>query len=156
MSYLLPLAVPVLAIALDRGEPIARPRIALAALVGALLAGVTGLFTVNALTFDAATWHAAQSIVAGQKASVDHVDAGLDWTAWYSPDGKKAADPNAEPGIYAKSPAFGHDHPCYVVASSPQQQAGWTLYATPEYRRFGFIGPQQSLYVYRTAETVCR
>ncbi|MEY9855889.1 hypothetical protein ABH935_001493 [Catenulispora sp. GAS73] len=153
--YLLPLTVPLLAIALHRAEPIARPRIPLAALAGALLAGVTGSITVNALTFDAATWHTAQSIVAGHKASADHVDAGLDWTAWHSPDGKKAMDPNAEPGIYVKSPAFGHDHPCYVVAASPQQQAGWTLDATPEYRRFGFMGPQQSLYVYRTAETVC-
>ncbi|MEZ0114922.1 hypothetical protein ABH920_008957 [Catenulispora sp. EB89] len=153
--YLLPLAVPLLAIALDRSEPVARPRIPLAALVGALVASVTGLLTANALTFDAATWHAAQSIVAGRQASAEHVDAGLDWTAWYSPDGMKAMDPNAEPGIYVKSAGLGHDHPCYVVASSPQRQAGWTLDATPEYRRFGFMGPQQSLYVYRTAETVC-
>ncbi|ACU75667.1 hypothetical protein Caci_6826 [Catenulispora acidiphila DSM 44928] len=154
--YQLPLTIPVLTLLLKRGEPITRPQIGLAALTGAFIASVTGLIMMNALTFDAATWHSAQAVVADGKASAAHVDAGLDWTAWHSPDGyKKPYDPGAEHGIYEKSAGMGNDHPCYVVAASPQQQPGWSLYATHEYRRFGFIGPEQHTYVYRTAETVC-
>ena len=161
--YVLPLALPVIALLLS--EPLRAPRASagsrlarytLGGAAGLLVAAVTMLMTANALSFDAATWHAAQAIVSSGKASPDYVDAGLDWTGYYSPDGMQDfADPYAEPGIYGNSPRLGHDQPCYVVASRPQDQPDWTYMDAPGYRVYGFFGNEENLYVYRTTMFVC-
>lgn len=162
--YVLPLALPLVAVLLS--EPLRRPdfsvrerrtRLALGGGVGLLIACSTSLMTANALAFDAATWHAAQQIVSSGKASADYVDAGLDWTGYYSPNGMSDdPDENALPGIFGYSAKLGHDQPCYVVASSPQQQAAWTLVATPGYRAYGFFGAEETLDVYQTQLFNCQ
>lgn len=133
-----------------------RVAIAGAAALGAFLAAVTGLLTANALATDAATWHAAQQVVDAGLASPDHVDAGFAWTGYHSPRGFVAVDRRAESGIYIKSDQLGNDHPCYVVASSPQRDKGWRLAFTVAHREYGFFGPTRRVYVYRTAERKCR
>jgi hypothetical protein len=123
---------------------------------GLFVAGITMLMTANALSFDVATWHAAQSVVSSGKASVDYVDAGLDWTGYYSPNGMQdQADLFAEPGIYGNTSRLGNDQPCYVVASRPQDEPSWTYVDAPSYRVYGFFGNEENLYVYRTGLSVC-
>jgi hypothetical protein len=161
--YILPLALPVIASLLS--EPLrgpgmtARPlfaRKAVGGTAGLVVVGVTGLLTANALTFDAATWHAAQRIVASGKASAAYVDAGLAWTGYYSPHGMALhGDLNAEGGVQAFTPRLGHDQPCYIVAASPQNWTDWHLIAEPKYRIYGLLGREQHLYVYRTKRSVC-
>ena len=163
--YVLPIALPVVALLLS--EPLRTPkaeasarerrtRLALGGASGLFVGVITTLMTANALAFDAATWHAAEAIVSSGKASVDYVDAGLDWTGYYSPDGMQdQPDLYAEPGIYGYSPRLGRDAPCYVVASRPQSQPNWTLVETPAYRVYGFFGNTEYLAVYRTEWSVC-
>jgi hypothetical protein len=161
--YVLPLALPVIALLLS--EPLRTPtaskrsrriRLALGGAAGTFVALVTMLMTANALSFDAATWHAAEALVTSGKASADYVDAGLDWTGYYSPNGMAdQPDPFAEPGIFSYSSHLGHDQPCYVVASRPQSQPDWTLVGTPTYRVYGFFGSRESLAVYQTGLFAC-
>ena len=163
--YVLPVALPIVALLLS--EPLRTPkaeasarerrtRLALGGAAGLFVGAITTLMTANALSFDAATWHAAQAVVSSGKASADYVDAGLDWTGYHSPDGMQdQPDLYAEPGIFAYSPRLGHDQPCYVVASRPQSQPDWTLVETPGYRVYGFFGNTEYLEVYRTTMTVC-
>jgi hypothetical protein len=163
--YVLPIALPVVALLLS--EPLRTPkaeasarerrtRLVLGGASGLLVGVVTTLMTANALSFDVATWQAAEAIVASGKASADYVDAGLDWTGYYSPDGMQdQPDLYAEPGIFGYSPRLGHDLPCYVVASRPQGQPNWTLVQTPTYRVYGFFGSTEYLDVYRTELAVC-
>jgi hypothetical protein len=163
--YVLPIALPVVALLLS--EPLRTPkaeasarerrtRLALGGASGLFVGVITTLMTANALSFDAATWHAAEAVVSSGKASVDYVDAGLDWTGYYSPDGMQdQPDLYAEPGIYGYSPRLGRDAPCYVVASRPQSQPNWTLVETPSYRVYGFFGNTEYLDVYRTEWSVC-
>ena len=163
--YVLPIALPVVALLLS--EPLRTPkaeasarerrtRLALGGAAGLFIGVITTLITANALSFDAATWHAAESVVSSGKASPDYVDAGLDWTAYYSPDGmQNVSDIYAEPGIFGYTPRLGHDQPCYIVASRPQSQADWTLVATPGYRVYGFFGNTEHLDVYQTPMPFC-
>ena len=89
------------------------------------------------------------------KASADYVDAGLDWTGYYSPDGMQdVTDTFAEPGIFGYSARLGHDQPCYVVASRPQNRPTWTLVEEPTYRVYGFFGSRENLDVYYTYDSV--
>jgi hypothetical protein len=164
--YVLPMALPVIALLLS--EPLRSPeadaslrerrtRLALGGASGLFVAVVTTLMTANALSFDAATWHAAEAVVSSGDASVDYVDAGLDWTGYYSADGMQdQPDLYAEPGIFSYSPSLGRDLPCYVVASRPQEQPSWTLVGTPAYRVYGFFGSTEILDVYSTGLTVCQ
>ncbi|HWE90967.1 MAG TPA: glycosyltransferase family 39 protein [Pseudonocardiaceae bacterium] len=162
--YLLPLALPVAALTLR--EPfgalsgISRARVAVAGAGWLFLASVTSLITLNGLVYDAATWHAAHSVVSSGRAAAPYVNAGFTWTAYYSTTGAGPADPNAEPGTYVKTPMFSDDQPCYVVAAAPQtdpqHNARWTLAETPTYRTYGFFGSQRQLFVYRTTATTCR
>ena len=161
--YVLPIALPIVALLLS--EPLRTPkteasarerhaRLALGGASGLLVGVVTTLLTANALSFDAATWHAAAAVVSSGEASVDYVDAGLDWNGYYSPDGmQNQPDLYAEPGIFGYSSRLNRDLPCYVVASRPQSQPSWTLVATPGYRVYGFFGNTEYLAVYRTELT---
>lgn len=158
--YLLPLVVPAVALALL--DPITveatwprRLRVAASTAVGVLMVGTALLLTTSTLVFDSAVWDAAQHVVDRGSASAAYVDAGLDWTGYHSATGMgdtPAADP--EPGIYLRDPFLSNYHQCYVVAASPQHNAGWSLVETPTYRRYGLIGTAR-LYVYRTAQAVC-
>ena len=164
--YVLPIALPVIALLLS--EPLRTPkteasarerhtRLGLGAASGLIVGVVTTLMTANALSFDAATWHAAQAVVNSGAASADYVDAGLDWTGYHSANGMEdQPDDYAEAGIFSYSPSLGRDMPCYVVASRPQEQASWTLVATPAYRVYGFFGSTETLDVYSTGLSVCQ
>jgi hypothetical protein len=157
--YIFPAAVPAIAIVLH--EPLrglGRFRKAFTGAVGVVLVTVITLLTMNALSFDAATWRTAQGLVTSGAASADYVDAGLDWTGFHSPDGaQNLPDPNSMFGIYGKSSELGNDHPCYVVAASPQVQDYFffTLFATTTYDKYGIFGSQNTLYVYRTYMMKC-
>jgi hypothetical protein len=157
--YLLPLALPVVALTLQ--EPfgalagLRRARVVLAGAGWLFVAAIMSLIMLNGLVYDAATWHAARSVVDAGDASAPYVNAGFAWTAYYSATGAGAGDPKAEPGTYLKTPMFSDDQPCYVVAAAPQAEPGWSLVATPTYRAAGFLGARQSIYVYRTTATVC-
>jgi hypothetical protein len=112
--------------------------------------------TVNGLVFDAAVWKAATGVTAGGRVAAGRVDAGLDWVGYYSPTAMRVTpDGSAEPGIYGMDAFFPNDHPCYVVAPSPQAVSGWTLVSERVYRPYGVFGTAR-LYVYRTGEATCR
>lgn len=160
--YVFPAAVPLLAMLLR--EPlrtprsVRKPRTAFAAGTGAFLMLVTGALTANALAFDAATWRAAQRLVDSGAASALHVDAGLAWDGYHSPDGvQNQPDPTTMPGIYSKAGELGDPQPCYVIASRPLDAYGYflTLVATPQYYKYGVPGARNELYVYRTYQSQC-
>lgn len=161
--YVLPLALPVIAALLSapiRNPAVSAlrvwPRVALGGAAGVIVAGVTALLTANALTFDAATWHAAQKIVNSGGASPAYVDAGLDWVGYYSVRGMaEHGDLKAEGGVQAFTNRLGHDQPCYIVAASPQDWSDWHLIAKPKYHVYGVFGKYETLDVYRTKRSVC-
>ncbi|WP_034271877.1 glycosyltransferase family 39 protein [Actinospica robiniae] len=159
--YIFPMALPTAAMLLR--EPLrlglsSRLRKGFAAGVGVFLALVTAALTANALSYDAANWRVAQQLVASGAASPEHIDAGLDWDGYYSPDGAQAlADPTSVPGIYEKAAALNDAHPCYVVASRPQDQDDYsfTLVETVPYEKYGLPGAHNELFVYRTWVGTC-
>lgn len=159
--YLLPLTVTLVPLVLLDPLRCARPnmlhtaRRAAAAATAVVLAGAMTLLGADAFAFDAANWHAAQHLVSAGKADAPHVDAGLDWTGYHSPDGMQdTKDPDTEPGIDGADGYLGIDHPCYLIAAQPQTVAGWSLEGTWTYHQYG-LGPARKLLIYRTTAATC-
>lgn len=155
--YLLPVVLPLAVLLLKEPVgPAPRVRAGLAGVVWLVLTAITTLIMLNALNDDAATWKAASAIVSRGEAKAAYVNAGFDWTAYYSATPSGSSDPNAEDGTFSKTRLFSDDQPCYVVADSPQLQPGWVLTEKSTYRNYVFFGGKGHLYVYRTAEKTCR
>ena len=156
-----PIVLPVVALLLC--EPLrlverSRYRKVFAGGVGVFLALITLALTANALSFDAATWRAAQRLVERGAASAGYIDAGLDWDGYHSPDGAQdESDPYGMPGIFPRASQLGDGQPCYVIASRPQEEDDYvfTLLATPQYYKYGVSGPRNELFVYRTYAPIC-
>jgi hypothetical protein len=160
--YVFPAVLPTLALLLR--EPLrlhlaGRFRKVFATAVGLLVGLTTIALTANALSFDAATWRTAQQLVDSGVADAAHVDAGLDWDGYHSPYGaENDFDPASLPGIYGKASLFDNDHPCYVIASRPQDQDDYifSLVKTVKYEKFGLPGAHNELFVYRTWVGTCK
>lgn len=165
--YLLPLTVTLVPLVLvdpvrcGTAAPARRwlrvARNAAAEFAAVAVAAAMMLLSANASAFDAANWHAAQSLVAAGEADARHVDAGLDWTGYHSPNGmQNTSDPHTEPGIDGADGYLGIDDPCYVITAEPQSMPGWTLAGTWKYDKYGILGPSESLDIYRTPAAGCR
>jgi hypothetical protein len=161
--YLLPLTVTLVPLVLLDPLRCSVPgllhtaRRALAGLAAVVVAVAMTLLGANAFAFDAANWHAAQNLVSAGKADAQHVDAGLDWTGYHSPNGmQNTKDANLEPGIDGADGYLGIDDPCYLIAAQDQSVPGWTLAGTWKYHQFGVAGPIRKLRIYRTTSTTCR
>jgi hypothetical protein len=160
--YIFPAVLPALAMLLReplRLQVLSRTRKVFATAVGVLLALTTAALTANALSFDAATWRTAQALVDSGAANAAHIDAGLDWDGYHSPYGaQNTPDPAGLQNIYPKASQFTNDHPCYVVASRPQDQDDFlfTLVKTVKYEKYGLPGAHNELFVYRTWVGTCK
>lgn len=159
--YLLPLTVtlvPLLLLDPLRGampNALYAARRAAAAVTAVGLAVAMTLLNADAFAFDAANWQAAQSLVSAGDADAQHVDAGLDWTGYHSPDGMRdVKDADTDPGIDGADGYLGIDHPCYVITAQQQTVFGWSLEGTWSYRQYGF-GPTRTLQIYRTTAAAC-
>jgi len=160
--YLLPLTVTLVPLVLleplrcETAGLLYTARRASGGFAAAAVAGAMTLLGANSLAFDAANWHAAQNLVSAGKADAQHVDAGLDWTGYYSANGmKNAADPDVAPGIAGADGYLGVDDPCYVITARNQSGNGWTLAGTWTYHTYGLGHPDRKLRIYRTAAATC-
>lgn len=161
--YLLPLTVTLVPLVLldplrcEAAGLLHTARRAGAAFAAVVLAGAMTLLGADAFAFDAANWHAAQNLVSAGKADAQHVEAGLDWTGYYSPNGmQNTKDPNTEPGIDGADGYLGIDDPCYLIAAKNQSVPGWRLEGTWSYHQYGVGGPTRKLRIYRTTAATCR
>jgi hypothetical protein len=161
--YLLPLTVTLVPLVLldplrcESPGMLLAARRAAAGFAAVVVAVAMTLLSANAFAFDAANWHAAQNLVSAGKADPQHVDAGLDWTGYYSPNGMQdTKDANTEQGVTGVDGYLGIDDPCYLVAAADQSVPGWTLVGTWKYHQYGVAGPVRKLRIYRTTATTCR
>ncbi|MEY9905344.1 hypothetical protein ABIA35_001560 [Catenulispora sp. MAP12-49] len=152
--YLIPMAIPVLALVLSEPLPSPRalraPRRIAPIAVAAGMVTITGAtLTVNAFTFDMAVWNTASRIVASGQAGAEHVDAGLVWDGYHSPTAMSDhADRSVDRDYFGALRYLPNHFPCYVVSPSPRVAAGWSLVSVQHYKTYGFIG-DAALYVFR-------
>jgi hypothetical protein len=152
--YLIPMAIPALAMLLSGPVPSARAlrtpqRIAPIAVAAAMVA-VTGMtLTANAFTFDKAVWDTANRIVASGQADGEHIDAGLVWDGYYSPTAMTDHPDRSISRYYFGAVRYLPNHfPCFVVTPSPRAATGWSLVSVQHYKTYGLFG-DAALYVFR-------
>ena len=152
--YLIPMAIPALAMLLSGPVPAAReprtPRRIAPVAVAAGMVAVTGtVLTVNAFTFDKAVWDTAGRIVAADQADAEHVDAGLVWDGYHSPTAMfDHPDRSVGLDVFGGLRYLPNHFPCYVVTPSSHAAAGWSLVSVQHYKTYGLIG-DAALYVFR-------
>jgi hypothetical protein len=152
--YLIPMAVPALALILSGPLPTAQalrtPRRLVPITVAAGMVAVTGMaLTANAFAFDRAVWNTASRVVAAGDAAPEHVDAGLVWDGYHSPTAMyDHPDRSISRDFFGAERYLPNHFPCYVVSPSPRAVAGWSLVSVQHYKTYGFIG-DAALYVFR-------
>lgn len=110
--------------------------------------------TANALSFDAARWHAAEQLQASGLAATD-IDAGLEWVGFHAAgpadQSAKSAETGGSGGWYVSM--FSGSRACRVVSASElsaDEASGAELVATTPYPTFGLFG-QSTLWIYRNS-----
>lgn len=152
--YLIPMAIPVLAMLLSEPLPSARAlraprRIAPIAVAAGMVAATGTTLTVNAFTYDKTVWDIANRIVASGQADSAHIDAGLVWDGYYSPTAMFDHPDRAISRAYFGGVRYLPNHfPCFVVTPSPHTAAGWSLVSVQRYKTYGLFG-DAVLYVFR-------
>ena len=152
--YLIPMAIPALAMLLSEPVPPARslrtPQRLVPIALAAGMVAVTGMtLTANAFTFDKAVWDTANRIVASGQADGAHIDAGLVWDGYYSPAAMSDHPDRSISRNYFGALRYLPNHfPCFVVTPSPHAAAGWSLVSVQHYKTYGLFG-DAALYVFR-------
>lgn len=154
--YLLPLMPVALILVLGASSsmPISRRRVLGAAATLAGVGAVSLAITVNALSFDAARWNAAQGLVS-RGIPPASIDAGFEW-AGYHYAGRTA---QASRSVGRVSPPwytrfFPGAPECYVIAASPQRSLG-RLVGIHDYHTFLAFGHGRVL-TYKTGRCQAR
>jgi hypothetical protein len=152
--YLIPMAIPALAMLLSEPVPSARAlltprRIAPIAVAAGMVAATGMTLTANAFTFDKAVWDTANRIVASGQADTAHIDAGLVWDGYYSPAAMfDHPDRSISRSFFGGVRYLPNHFPCFVVTPSPHAVAGWSLVSVQHYKTYGLFG-DAALYVFR-------
>lgn len=108
------------------------------------LAATSTAITANALSFDAARWQAASSLVARGIPATD-IDAGLEWVGYHASEHASRSSAHADAlGLHMRM--FQHSRECYVVSASPLD--GLLLDSTAPYRTYA-LGGSSKLWVYQ-------
>lgn len=153
----LPAVVPgVLAVLLASDDEPARTRRRSLLVAGALAwcAAVSALLAANGFAYDAARWHLAQRMTAGDIPAA-RIDAGLEWLGWHNPAGMLYRDKG-----YGFEGNFGPEPACVVFSPSPasadqyRPARHWTQIGVTKYRTFLVFGASR-LYVYSTRARNC-
>ena len=156
--YVLPLVVPVLVLILPLpGEerdtstsstPLRRALAAGSWVVAVMVSTALSMsFTLNALAYDAARWHAAEDITRSDASPTDIV-AGLEWIGYHA-NGPAHAEREGHDRWFWATPMFDGARSCYVVSASPIE--GAELMGTSTYRTYAWLG-RSTLYAYTTGE----
>jgi hypothetical protein len=150
--YLIPLALPVLAILMSGPLPELRGRRRIASIVVAFgMLVLTDLaLTANAFAFDAAVWRTASRVVESDRADAQHVDAGLAWDGYHASAAMSDLPDRSVQGliIFDVRPYLPDPVPCYVVSPSPRTKPGSSLVSVQHYKTYGAFG-DAALYVIR-------
>jgi hypothetical protein len=122
-------------------------RPALASAAAAALAVLSIAVTAYGLAFDAARWDAGRRIVATGVAAAD-IDAGFEWSGYYSPHGVQIAPPR-QPPINGYQAMFPNNRHCYLVSLAARADPAWQLVGTLTYRKY-VVARRAKLWLYNT------
>ncbi|MFI6759065.1 hypothetical protein ACIBF5_07970 [Micromonospora sp. NPDC050417] len=136
-----------------RGLPLGRAGVLAGVVAGTFLAGLSLFVTAYGSALDAARWHAGERLVA-QGVPAAEIDAGFEWSGYYSPGGVEYA-PKGAVRLNWYSNKFAKNPPCFAVASSPQSEPNWRLVRTVDYREYVVAGNAR-LWVYETGHCAPR
>ncbi|OLE28757.1 MAG: hypothetical protein AUG49_01440 [Catenulispora sp. 13_1_20CM_3_70_7] len=156
--YLMPLAIPALALLLTGPVPALRDmrtgvrsgvRVGAVAVAAGMVAVTSATLLTNAFAFDTAVWRTATRLVDAGQADAEHVDAGLVWDGYHSPTAM-ADHVNRSIGldVFGALRYLPNNSPCFVVSPSSHAAAGWKLVSVQHYKTYGLVG-KAALYVYR-------
>ncbi|RKR90311.1 hypothetical protein BDK92_4681 [Micromonospora pisi] len=136
-----------------RGFPLGRAGVLAGIAAGTFLAALSLFVTAYGSALDAARWHAGERLVA-EGVPAAEIDAGFEWSGYYSPDGVEYA-PKGAVLLNWYSTKFARNPPCFAVASSAQSEPNWRLVRTVDYREYVVAGNAR-LWVYETGHCAPR
>jgi len=113
---------------------------------------VAVILMLNAFAFDAARWHAGETLVSvGLDART--VDAGYEWVGSNATTPANMANPGH--GVPPYRGWWPQLQVCGLVTASPVPPGGDRLVAIQSYRLYLFAGPDAPLYLYRSTGPAC-